>query len=124
MTETKMITIQPKLREDGVLPYPFHIQAEDAADVTRGAVGRQDFWHGTPSRLVGFQADPDVQAVDLTLTQFLAEPGKARGMHPVMQDSEGGWATYPGEIESVQAWTATENDEVFVKEPVSTGKEQ
>lgn len=124
MPETKMITIQPKQRPDGVLPYPFHVQAEDGQETTRGAIGRQDFWHGKPARLVGFVQNPETQQIDLGFADFFAEPGKARGMHPVMEDREGGWATYEGAIESVQNWTATENDEIFVKVPEYAGKDQ
>lgn len=121
---TKMITIQPEQREDGVLPYPFHIQAEDTDEIPRGAIGRQDFWHGKPERLVGFVADPETQQVDLFPRDFFAEPEKAKGMHPVMQDSEGGWATYPGAIERVETWTAGDDAETFVKEPEYAGKDQ
>jgi hypothetical protein len=121
---TKMITIQPKQRADGVLPYPFHIQAEDSDEATRGAVGRQDVWHGKPERLVGFVADPETQQIDLVLAEFLNDPEHARGMHPVMQDSKGGWATYAGAIERVETWTAGEGEETFVRELEGAGKEQ
>jgi hypothetical protein len=116
----KMITIQPQPREDGVLPYPFHLVAEGDE---RGQVGRQDFWNGTPSRLVGFVQDPETQQIDLGFADFFAEPGKARGMHPVMEDDEGGWATYAGAIEGVQDWTAAENEDVLVRVPESAGAE-
>jgi hypothetical protein len=118
-----MITIQPELREDGVLPYPFHVLAEDVKEVTRGAVGRQDFWHGKPERLVGFVLDPETQQIDLMLGEFLTDPAAARGMHPVMQDSKGGWATYPGAIESIQAWTSQENEVTFLAEPEPVASE-
>lgn len=121
---TKMITIQPERRADGVLPYPFHIQAEDGEETTRGAVGRQDFWHGKPERLVGFVADPKLMQVDLVLAEFLADPAAARGMHPVMQDDKGGWATYTGAIESAQPWTADEGEETFVREPEYASRDQ
>lgn len=120
---TKMITIQPELRADGVLPYPFHVLTEDVEDIARGAIGRQDFWNGKPARLVGFVSDPEAQRIDLRLAQFLAEPGKARGMHPVMQDSEGGWATYAGAIESVQPWTTGESEQTFLTAPEPVASE-
>jgi hypothetical protein len=114
---TEMITIQPKQRADGVLPYPFHIQIEDTGDAVCGAVGRQDVWNGKPARLVGFVSDENAQRIDLDLPGFLAEPQKALGQHPVMQDSEGNWATYAGAIERVQPWTTSENEQTFVKVP-------
>jgi hypothetical protein len=114
---TQMVTIQPEQRADGVLPYPFHIQIEDTEDAVCGAVGRQDVWNGKPARLVGFVSDENAQRIDLDLPDFLAEPEKARGMHPVMQDSKGSWATYAGAIERVEPWTASEGEETFVKVP-------
>lgn len=121
---TKMITIQPEQRADGVLPYPFHLVAEDTEELQRGQVGRQDFWNGKPARLVGFVQDPETQQIDLGFADFFAEPGKARGMHPVMEDSEGGWATYAGAIERFEAWTATEDETVLAEQLVSAGKDQ
>jgi hypothetical protein len=105
------------VRADSKLPYPFHIQTEDTDDAVCGAVGRQDVWHGKPARLVGFVSDEDAQRIDLDLPDFLAEPEKALGQHPVMQDGEGNWATYAGAIESVQLWTASDGEETFVKVP-------
>jgi hypothetical protein len=116
----KMITIQPEVREDGKLPYPFHLVAEGDE---RGNVGRQDFWKGKPSLLVGFVQDPETQQIDLDADDFFAEPGKARGMHPVMEDSEGDWATYEGAIESLREWIAAEDEDVLVRVPEGAGAE-
>lgn len=64
------------------LPYPWHIEND-------GAVGRQDFWHGTPSRLVGFQTG-DVQRVTLTTEAWMAgDADAAVGLHPVFVDDDG-----------------------------------
>lgn len=99
----KIITIQPQHRDDGVLPYPFHIEED-------GSVGRQDVWHGNPERLVGFQKSAKRQDVDLPLSAFLADPQKAKGMFPVMEDSKGRWATHMGAIETVEVWDRAEQN--------------
>lgn len=69
------------------LPYPFHV---DEA----GNVDRQDFWRGEPLAIIGFQADPDVQQVDLHWRDFLKAPQAAVGMLVVGVDGKGGMATY------------------------------
>ena len=82
-------TIQPAQTRDNAaydpklpLPYPWHIEDD-------GAVGRQDFWHGDPARLVGFQRD-DVQRVVLTTEDWLAgDADAAVGLKPVFVDSNG-----------------------------------
>lgn len=84
------ITIQPGQPGEGLnynvmkpLPYPWHIDAET------GDVGRQEFWKGTPARLIGFQDNADVQRVNLWLDDFAADPQKAVGKYPVFVKDNG-----------------------------------
>jgi hypothetical protein len=57
-------------------PYPYTIAPD-------GTVVGQDFWHGDPYALLGFQVKLEVQTVDLPTEQFLANPQQAVGMYPV-----------------------------------------
>ncbi len=77
----RRVVIQPKALPDLTVPYPYWIDED-------GSVGRQDFWQGTVTTLVGFQADATVQKVDLLCEVFLADPVKAIGMFPVFIGSE------------------------------------
>lgn len=66
------------------LPYPYHVEAET------GDVGRQEFWHGTPLRVLGFQQDADIQIVDLSWREAAAVPDRIVGMFPVLLHKSGG----------------------------------
>ena len=84
------ITIQPGQPGEGMkynpqkaLPYPWHIDPET------GDVDRQDFWKGDPARLMGFQAEIDVQRVALHRKDFAADPQKAVGMFAVFLRKDG-----------------------------------
>jgi hypothetical protein len=89
LRRTTMKSIQVANTETGEydpllsLPYPYYI-TED------GSVDRQDFWKGEPSRLMGFQKDPDVQHVDILAEDWLKDDDiDVTGMFPVFVD-EGG----------------------------------
>ncbi|MFS0885273.1 hypothetical protein [Aeromicrobium sp. 179-A 4D2 NHS] len=88
------VTIQPKTGDNLSRPYPFHIEED-------GTVGRQDFWNGTPEKLVGFQNDADVQHVDVPVREFLADPDVAVGKYPVFIDADGSMWNYAAPIESI-----------------------
>ncbi|TVU61595.1 hypothetical protein FQP90_13725 [Paenarthrobacter nitroguajacolicus] len=77
----------------GVLPYPYFI------DVPTGNVGRQDFWRGHPAKLIGF-ASSDEFDVALTLPDFIDSPGRAHGLRPIFENSNGAWFTHPQAVES------------------------
>jgi hypothetical protein len=65
------------------LPYPYYIKSD-------GRIDRQDFWRGEPARLLGFQADPDIQKVDVLAESWLADPNcEVVGMFPVFVDDDG-----------------------------------
>lgn len=106
----KIITIQPEafvdnvwVNEDGQvvegkkLPYPFHVKED-------GSVDRQDFWRGDPEAVVGFQADVNVQSVDLWWEDAVKDPDAIVGMFPVMIEKGKGFYTYTVAIESVQVF--------------------
>lgn len=79
------------------LPYPFHI-------APNGNVQRQDFWRGQPLALIGFQADVDVQKVDLlTSAWFEGEPTAAVGMFPVFAARGGQFYTDTRPVARVEA---------------------
>lgn len=92
----KSITIQPASpKEDPFkMPYPYHI-------TRTGLVGRQDFWHGSPYRLIGFSKKPKAGEVELMLAEFWEEPQQAVGMYPVFADQENNWSTYTTKTVSV-----------------------
>lgn len=92
----KIITLQPSSYTDQLtpngteltkLPYPFHVEED-------GTVTRQDFWHGDPIKIVGFQDRLDVQRVSLTWREAAKDPQRAVGKYVVGVSSEGGLATY------------------------------
>jgi hypothetical protein len=83
----EVLVIQPA-EIGGVLPYPYRI-AKD------GSVGRQDFWRGTPTQLIGFVHDRDtIGEVDLEFDQFWADGNDAVDMFPVFAHADGTFNTY------------------------------
>ena len=64
------------------LPYPFHI-SED------GSVGRQEFWKGDPSHVIGFQRRPVVGQVDILWESAAEDPDQIVGLYPVFACSDG-----------------------------------
>lgn len=82
----RIITIQPAQTTSATaeydphksLPYPYHIEPG-------GVVGRQDFWRGSPSRLMGFQRGTECRVV-LTIDEFEKQPERAVGFCPVFID--------------------------------------
>lgn len=75
-------------------PYPFFVRKD-------GSVGRQDFWAGLVVRVVGFQRDLAVAAVDLSWTEAWADPARAVGMYLVTSNESGEWSTHQTAIESI-----------------------
>lgn len=81
------LVIQPA-QAGGMLPYPYYIAAD-------GSVGRQDFWRGAPTQLVGFVADPTTTGeVDVEFDQFWADGDEAVGLYPVFAHADGTFNTY------------------------------
>ena len=100
----RIITLQPSARVDHItadgqeltqLPYPFHVRPD-------GEVGRQDFWHGEPLRVLGFQDRVDVQRIDLWWRDAAADPQRAVGKYIVTQDADGSMATHQLAVQSVE----------------------
>lgn len=77
-----------------VRPYPYFVNSD-------GLVERQDFWRGTPHKLVGFCKKRGTGELDLPLFDFLESPQKAVGMYPVFENKNGEWGTYGSPIESI-----------------------
>lgn len=74
------------------LPYPFHINA-DTGDCVHGR-GTSDIEPSVPPnrpwRLLGFQANPTIQRLDVTLTEALGNPAaRIVGKLPVFIDGNG-----------------------------------
>lgn len=92
------IHIQPKELPNGTLPYPYFIKKD-------GKVGRQDFWKGNPSHLIGFSSLPKSGNVDLVFQDFWSSPEKAVGMYPVFADKDNEWVTKTDPIQSVEKIT-------------------
>lgn len=99
----RIITIQPaevtdQIMADGTeltkMPYPFHLRED-------GAIDRQDFWHGSPLALIGFQDQIDVLQVDLPMAEFWRYPQTAVGKYAITLDSDGTINTHLVAIESV-----------------------
>jgi hypothetical protein len=102
-TQVTWVQIQQAVRDDDSTPLPLTIDQN-------GYVGNQDFWRGDPWRLIGFTADPDEHVIDLQREEFLAEPGRAVGMHPVFMDRKRAWSTWKGAVETVEAVKMTASD--------------
>lgn len=84
---TKFLKIQ-MAQTIGVLPYPYWIDPET------GDVQRQEFWKGSPSKLIGFVAAPSLFDMALSLDDFSADPAKAVGLFPVFEHANGEWYTH------------------------------
>lgn len=102
-TTVSWVTLQQKVRPDGGTPLPLTIDQH-------GYLGNQDFWRGNMWRLIGFTADPDVNEIHLQREEFLAEPDRAVGMHPVFMDRQRKWATWNGAVETVRTQEMTAAD--------------
>ncbi len=87
-----------QLTDDGVqltkLPYP--IFADEA-----GMIGRQDFWAGRYTKVIGFQRDLRVQRIDLFWRDTLRDPGEAVGMYLVAANDKDNWFTFDTAVQSV-----------------------
>jgi hypothetical protein len=89
------ITLQQSARTNGVLPYPFHV------DAATGDIGRQDFWRGNPAAVIGFQRDADVHTIDLAWADAVADPQQAVGMFTVTVDSGGQFSVHLAAVATV-----------------------
>lgn len=98
------IRIQPAARIDNLtadgqeltqLPYPLFVEED-------GTVGRQDFWQGRITRVVGFQRDLAVQQVDLWWRDVPDDPERAVGMYIVGADNTGGMFNLDTAVESAE----------------------
>jgi hypothetical protein len=101
---TKVIRIQPSAHVDHItadgaeltkLPYPYFV-TED------GKVGRQDFWQGKPYRVVGFQRDLAVPAIDLRWFDAFKDPQRAVGMYVVISHQDGNWYTVDSAVSEME----------------------
>jgi hypothetical protein len=99
----KILRVQPAPRIDNLtadgreltqLPYPLFV-SED------GSVGRQDFWNGRISRVVGFMRDLAVQQVDLWWKNAWTEPARAIGMYVVAVSADGSMFNLDTAVESI-----------------------
>lgn len=85
-SEKHFVSIQPAQGTDAnaehdprkPLPYPYHVGPG-------GAIERQDFWRGSPSKLLGFQRGVQCSLV-VSFEEFWADPDKAVGLCPVFID--------------------------------------
>lgn len=93
--EKTIIRIQPKERDNMVLPYPYFI------DTKTSEVGRQDFWGGNPSKLIGFVDRIGSFDSALSLVDFYKEPKKCIGLFPVFAHKNNEWHTYKDPIGSI-----------------------
>lgn len=107
-TQVTWVEIQQAVRDDDSTPLPFTFDQH-------GFVGNQDFWRGDPWRLIGFTADPDQHVIDLQREEFLAEPERAVGMHPVLMDRKRAWATWKGAVETVKVREMTALDPRMIR---------
>ena len=89
--KNQIIKIQPEQRADLKLPYPYFINEG-------GFVGRQDFWKGSPYKLLGFSNTPQAGSIDLLVTNFLKSPQSAINMFPVFTDNLNSWSTLTDKI--------------------------
>lgn len=76
------------------LPYPFHARRSD------GRITRQDFWRGTPWRIVGFCNTPDPGRIDVWWAEVADNPDAAIGKYVVTQDRGGGMAVHQTAVQS------------------------
>lgn len=100
----RYFTIQPSMRPNMQLPYPFFVREN-------GLVGRQDFWRGKVFRVIGFQASLDKMTVDLFWSDAVKNPEKATGMYVVLADDKNNWST---ETSPVQPLMFEELEESYV----------
>lgn len=95
---TVVVVIQPEQQPGLTLPKPYFVDAE-------GMIGRQDYWKGAPTRLIGFQRDLAVMTVDLEHGLFFDHPDAAIGLYPVFEDARGNMSTLQAPIASTRRHT-------------------
>lgn len=87
----RWVQIQQDADGDGPRPLPYDIDPH-------GFVKNQGRWRGNPWRLVGFVVSPADYTIDLEREEFLADPDKAIGMHPVFMGRDRAYATFRGPV--------------------------
>lgn len=99
-----ILLLQPGLREDGVLPYPWQVNV-----TLGGLVEHQNIWRGEPLRLAGFARKGTPYHLILTETEAFADPDSIVGLAAVYREFGGGMGTY-STIEDVKKETVTGDD--------------
>lgn len=98
------ITLQPSEYTDHItgdgteltkLPYPLHVERD-------GTIGRQDFWKGNPSRVIGFTRDVAAQRIDLLWADVVDSPQQAVGTYVVVVGKDGRFSTLVNAIKDVR----------------------
>jgi hypothetical protein len=92
--------LQPEEKQNGTLPYPYYVD-------DHGLVGRQDFWKGTPHRLIGFNSTPVSGSMDIATFIYTDEiPDEDMmlgvGSYPIFADAKDNWFTSGNQIESIE----------------------
>lgn len=64
-------------------PYPFFV------DKATGEIDKQEFWKGNPFRVEGFQDDVEVQQIDLSWEDAVANLDEAVGKYLVVLNTSG-----------------------------------
>lgn len=62
-------------------------------------VGEQDVWKGDPVRLLGFEGADGAKVYD---NEFVADPGRAVGLHPVFDRADGSEYVHPYHVTSIE----------------------
>jgi hypothetical protein len=118
------LTLQPAeftdfITEDGhelkKLPYPFYVHED-------GRIDRQDFWRGTVSRVIGFQADYNRMTIDLFWDDAVKNPESAVGKFVVTADARGKWSVHGNAISSVEVTELEERYTVEGQGVIGTGE--
>ena len=95
MKQKFIARIQQKTHPDLTQPYPFFIEAD-------GLVGRQEFWKGTPLKLLGFNNTTQEGEISLPFEEFTKNINAAIGKYPVFRDKDGTISTHINPVENVK----------------------
>jgi hypothetical protein len=75
------------------LPYPFYVDEN-------GFIESQSLWHGNPFKVIGFQKDLYIKAIDFWWREIFPIPERAVGMYLVTTDKAGAWSVHSTAIAS------------------------